>query len=603
MLTVFVLKLLMVQHKNTYETDFPTLFRRHWSVGNLAEATASIEADILAAEYRGLWKNAPRRSRLWKQYFLGHSGQTPHGEVFSRKEENFAVALVNLGRYWPVQRGGWFRFLDYQVPLKARQTDSRIGKIDLCGVTDSGRLVVSEVKFVDGSDGRSDPPPAALMEGLRYAAMVEADIHSISAEAEERFGLTVQKDSPVVQLLAPRSWWCRWLELEAAGDWGAAFERLIAATEERIGLSIQCLALEDVGLTPPKKGRPPRLERTPALYPVFPGAEHPIGPPVPPLAAAHGAAKRYLEVLDGALWAWADQHCDEQLDGGRRIGRPPVLEKDHSEKNILLPFDLSKSEAIRSAVPVKARHKWFRSLRSSQALTQCVFGAIAAYGQEGLLSSITTECGRPAFADKPVEWKIELEHEVDSLGEKQDRKTSVDVMLETPEQRVAVECKLAEKAFGVCSRPGLKTKEVGFCDGNYRMQAERNTRCALTEIGIRYWDHLPQLFDWPADRDHVPCPFGPLYQLARNALAATVRAEGGLNPRAGHVLVLYDRRNPAFGPGGAAAGQWEAAVASSLIPGLLRRMTWQRLAGHIASVSELGWLVVALEEKYGIIAD
>ena len=85
-------------------------------------------------------------------------------------------------------------------------------------------------------------------------------------------------------------------------------------------------------------------------------------------------------------------------------------------------------------------------------------------------------------------------------------------------------------------------------------------RCSLTESGVRYWQYLPELFDWPADRNMKPCPLDGTYQLARNILAACVRPDGTVDANGGHALVIYDDRNPAFLPGGEAARQWEAAT-------------------------------------------
>ena len=121
-----------------------------------------------------------------------------------------------------------------------------------------------------------------------------------------------------------------------------------------------------------------------------------------------------------------------------------------------------------------------------------------------------------------------LEHEVRSLDEP--RRTSVDAFVEGPSRCVAIECKFAEREFGVCSRPKLQPGDTTFakqyCDGGYRVQRGRSERCALTEIGVGYWKYLPRLFDWNAVRDLSPCPFSAVYQLARNALAVTVTAEG-----------------------------------------------------------------------------
>ena len=146
----------------------------------------------------------------------------------NRLEEHTAIALMNLDRFWPLPCGGWFRLLDYQVPLKANQADARVGKIDLLGVSDRGRLVVVELKVQAQAGGRSDPPPPALMEGLRYAAIVEADLEAIASEAHRRFGVKISGEPPIIALLALRAWWRGWIDTPAAGAWRARPNELSA---------------------------------------------------------------------------------------------------------------------------------------------------------------------------------------------------------------------------------------------------------------------------------------------------------------------------------------------------------------------------------------
>ena len=196
-----------------------------------------------------------------------------------------------------------------------------------------------------------------------------------------------------------------------------------------------------------------------------------------------------------------------------------------------------------------------------------MFGAVRSFGRLDLLDGVIAECGRPAFLEDTRGASLVLEHEVRSLGEP--RPTSVDVLLEGRSKRVAVECKLTERKFGVCSRTQLRPGDSNYaeqhCDGNYRIQRGRRERCALTEIGIRYWTYLPYLFDWAADRHLRPCPFSKVYQLARNALAATVSA-GGFDRKAGHVLVVYDARNPEYTAGGAAQPPTPVRVRDQRLP-------------------------------------
>lgn len=297
------------------------------------------------------------------------------------------------------------------------------------------------------------------------------------------------------------------------------------------------------------------------------------------------------------LWDWADRHHASELDGKGRTARPPVLRPEAASNPVLVPSDPAKAAAILSTVPDGERHQWFRSFKSSQALAQSVFGAIGSFGRLDALDGVIADCGRPAFFEDARSASLVLEHDIRNLGEP--RPTSVDAFLEARSWRVAVECKFMEREFGTCSRTRLRPRDSNYseqhCDGNYRVQRGRSARCALTEIGVRYWAYLPHLFDWHADHDLRPCPLSGTYQLARNALAATVTADG-CDRDSGHVLIVYDARNPEFAARGAAQRQCESALTACRVPGLFRRLSWQRLAG----ATELAYLVTGLAGKYGI---
>ena len=98
-----------------------------------------------------------------------------------------------------------------------------------------------------------------------------------------------------------------------------------------------------------------------------------------------------------------------------------------------------------------------------------------------------------------------------------------------------------------------------------------------------------------------PCPLRDTYQLARNILAACIKPDGTADDGGGHALVIYDERNPAYQRGGDAERQWESATEGLRDPGVLRRCSWQRLATHLASDSDMTWLVHGLADKYGIV--
>ncbi len=253
-----------------FENRFPALFRKKWDATGLAKSIAKVDRESLCHEFTELIKSAPRRPDRGKKYFVGHSGVPSSGMNTNRREEHYAIALCNLKQKWARLGGGWFCLLDYQVPLKARQNDRGIGEIDLVGVTDQGRLIVIELKVEASGNGRGDAPPTALMEGLRYSAIVQANLDAIAKEADARFGVKITQELPIVLLLAPLKWWRDWLGLSGrtrsvVGDWETEFAQLIQDVELKIGVTVECMALEDVNLTLGQNGQAPKFVRVPTL--------------------------------------------------------------------------------------------------------------------------------------------------------------------------------------------------------------------------------------------------------------------------------------------------------------------------------------------------
>ena len=264
--------------------NFRYLFRKRWPATGLAETISRIDRDTLCLEYKELKRCAPQRAEKRNPYFVEeHIGvlETKVKENGNRFEEHLAIALWNLNECWPRHDSGWFRLLDYQFPLKAQLSDKGIGEVDLLGITDQGQLMVIELKVKpkSGKD-RGESPMVALIQGLRYAAIVESNIKTIASEAESRTGdrfndANIIETSPIIQILAPECWWYAWFELgdrtrNKVGDWEVEFCNLITDIEERLSLTVECMAL-DIDRSDVSSGaydRTPRLRQTPALYPV-----------------------------------------------------------------------------------------------------------------------------------------------------------------------------------------------------------------------------------------------------------------------------------------------------------------------------------------------
>ena len=305
----------------------------------------------------------------------------------------------------------------------------------------------------------------------------------------------------------------------------------------------------------------------------------------------------YEDNLLETMWTWADIHATGQLVGEKRPQCSPVFAKDFADHNVITPNDAEIARSTTELIP--SRHPKFANMKSSQALAQSVFGGLIVAGRLDLLERITADCGYPAFGMPLAEAEAELEFKVDWLGEP--TPTRVDALLKSPTYRVAVECKFTEKDFGRgCSRPKKSSFDERHCDGSYTRQLGRVSRCSLTEYGVAYWDHVPQLFHWSASTYHAPCPIRRNYQLVRNTIAACSMLGQAADPSTGHVLVVYDQRNPKFTQGGAAHTHFVATSNAAIDKGLLRKVPWQTLAEAISREPEFDWLVRGLRDRYGI---
>jgi hypothetical protein len=330
----------------------------------------------------------------------------------------------------------------------------------------------------------------------------------------------------------------------------------------------------------------------------------------PPDRDVSAAYREYEAGLVERLWEYREARFAGQGDPFDHHVRPtpPVFRQGKVLHNVLTrPAADAERDRLLGRLPRTAGHRWLGSMKSSQALVWSVFANLAAADRLSRLADLPDDLGRPLFPGVDRGANLHLEHDVADLGEP--RPTSLDALLDVGGYRIAIEGKLTETDIGRCSRPALRPgKDAGYerdhCDGSYTIQRGRRQRCSLSEIGVSYWRHVPTLFRWSADADLRPCPLRRTYQLVRNVLAATVpvggRSDGRADATRGHAVLLYDGRNPHFGPGGAA---WLAVrdVRDCLrCPGLLRLGTWQQVAGAIAGDGEVGWLAEELQLKYGI---
>jgi len=222
-----------------------------------AETAEQMDVGDLVLRYERQRESAPSRALVGKRYFVGHRGVTSSSGTTNRIEEHLAVALANL-EVLKIGTARTVRILDYQVPLKAAQSDAGIGKIDLLGCRPDGRLEVIELKVERSAGVMGETPLRALLEGLAYAAIVHANEATFTEEAAA-LGLTARADPPAVTVAAPTPFWQRWTEHRSAERWVPAIDRLISDIREALQLEVSLVDLGRIGVEPGIDGKAPQL--------------------------------------------------------------------------------------------------------------------------------------------------------------------------------------------------------------------------------------------------------------------------------------------------------------------------------------------------------
>ncbi|MDO9088130.1 MAG: hypothetical protein Q7U53_18125 [Anaerolineaceae bacterium] len=258
---------------------------------------------------------------------------------------------------------------------------------------------------------------------------------------------------------------------------------------------------------------------------------------------------------------------------------------------------LHEKVGLLSYIPTNEHHKWFRSMNSSQALAQSVFGNLAIHGFLEALSDLLDDDGGVLFGRaKLYPENFCMEYKVKLLGEP--RPTSLDGYF-FGEYRVAMECKFTEYEVGYCSHAHLKIGHPTWCDGQYTLKG-RIHRCPLPAYGVKYWQYVPELFEWKNDEDLSPCPLYRNYQLVRNLIAIGVQPDGSVSLDNGHAVLIYDQRNPAFQEHGKGYQAYQETRSALKNPVMLRKVSWQSITELLRRNAILPWLTDELEKKYGL---
>ena len=71
-------------------------------------------------------------------------------------------------------------------------------------------------------------------------------------------------------------------------------------------------------------------------------------------------------------------------------------------------------------------------------------------------------------------------------------------------------------------------------------------------------------------------------------------------PENGHMVLIYDERNPAFQKGGKGFTSIKETQQSLKYSHLIRACSWQNITKHLRTKDALPWLTKELELKYGL---
>ena len=225
-----------------------------------------MDLDGVVDAYWSMKAAAPRRHNRKppKQYFVGHTGIPSTGAKTNRLEEHLAIAMWSSDASLELE-GSRVELLDYQVPMKAYQSDRGIGKVDLFGLLDNGSAVVVELKVAGRSGAISDTPLRACLEALTYAAITEANLEEIGEEIESRFGRQLNRVRPAILIAGPTDYWSQWDKGDPTGQWRSDFCSFVKHLADILDMQMLVWDLGEIGVEPGLNETRPRLLGAPSV--------------------------------------------------------------------------------------------------------------------------------------------------------------------------------------------------------------------------------------------------------------------------------------------------------------------------------------------------
>lgn len=202
---------------------------------NFVEAGAQLRQVNLREMYDHAMRTAPRRHRAGKSYLTGHNGIPSTTGISNRDEEHLAIAIFNRyghhsgGLPLPDQQS--VHILDYQLPLKEKMADAGVGKVDLFGVSSSGTACIIELKY-----GEGDTPLRALLEGLFYAALVQANLQDIRRELTSTACVPAIGETLTLCILGDGQYWDCYRLNPVCHGWEAMLMGVTSQIKRQLGI-------------------------------------------------------------------------------------------------------------------------------------------------------------------------------------------------------------------------------------------------------------------------------------------------------------------------------------------------------------------------------
>ncbi len=226
---------------------------------------ASMTGEIVAAEWAAEREAAPRRAASGRKHLVAANSKLAAERKPARDSEHLSLALATRtsegGAPLPLPGGGTFAALHAGVALKSAQPDPALGAddpnwgaeaVDLVGVGPDGRLAVSVVRWLAPGATRvatGDTPLRALLEGLAFAAGLEANRESLIAELTEKTSESISEAPPAVLLIGSFRWWelSRKREAQKGAAWIRELERLAREIEAKLDIPVRFITLRTPG--------------------------------------------------------------------------------------------------------------------------------------------------------------------------------------------------------------------------------------------------------------------------------------------------------------------------------------------------------------------